>query len=200
MLTVESPHQPNHLIVEANSTYDISVRFRMLHSRKLKNVDKGILEGISSIEPWVRRWYIKFIAQQSRCLTDDNFFKGCYCQMVSHYECQKFMMKEFNNNSEFFKHILQECPYHMSTDWSLSHMIASYSQLRNRYISINKDRISPIVKCFITEMDMLKNNEIQKIDTETFAERYKLNRPSKPTPHPNMVSNCNAFNTFKIPR
>jgi hypothetical protein len=33
-------------------------------------------------------------------------------------------------------------------------------------------------------MDMLKNNEIQKIDTITFAERYKLNRPSQPTPRP----------------
>ena len=30
----------------ANSTYDISVRFWILHTRKLKNVDKGILEGI----------------------------------------------------------------------------------------------------------------------------------------------------------
>ena len=120
--------------------------------------------------------------------------------MVSQAECQKFLFNEFKTSSEFFNHILQDCPFHMSTDWTLSHMIASYSQLRNRYISINKDRISPIVKCFITEMDMLKNNEIQKIDTETFAERYKLNRPSKPTPHPNMVSNCNAFNTFKIPR
>ena len=63
-------------------------------------------------------------------------------------------------------------------------MIASYSQLRNTHISINKDRISPIEKSFIIEMDMLKNNEIQKIDTITFAERYKLNRPSKPTPPP----------------
>ena len=40
----------------ANSTYNITAPFRMLHYRKLKNVDKDILEGISSIEPLERRW------------------------------------------------------------------------------------------------------------------------------------------------
>ena len=147
----------------AISTYDISIRFWILHTTKLKNVDKGILEGNSSIEPFLRPWYMKFITQQSRCLTDDNFFKGCYFKMVYQEKFQKFQFNEFKTSSEFFNHILQECPFHMSTDWGLSHMIASYSQLSNRYISINKDRISPIVKSFITEMDMLKIMTYKKL-------------------------------------
>ena len=92
-----------------------------------------------------------------------HFFKGCHCQIAPQNECQKYIFIEFENSSEFFNHMLQECPFHMSTDWTLIHMIAYYGQLRNTYISINKDKISPIVKSFITEMDMLKIMRYKKL-------------------------------------
>ena len=67
----------------AKSTYNISIWFWILFTKKMTNVDKDIFEGIVRYELFNRWWYIRFITQQAHCLRDHNFLKRCYCQMVS---------------------------------------------------------------------------------------------------------------------